>query len=465
MAAQSSQMGALRAGAARVDITPKMGTQIAGDIGRRRPAEMLVDPIFAKALVLEEGDRRVCILSLDLLAVTREWADRIRNGAKERFGIEPQDVMVHVVQNHAAPSLGHFFFNYESEYVTPDLWWLKGGDDDYHPFAVERTLEAIGRALENMETVRVGIATGVENRVAFNRRFVMRDGTSTTHVGAGELSNVLHVEGPIDPEVGVVSFTTESLRPVALLLHHTCHPTHGFPQRYITAGWPGAWARGVAEEFGGDTVAMVVNGCCGNIHHRDHLNPGAPDDPVTKGGMLTETARPLLKQLAYQEAPSLGSASRIVPIPLREVPPEQLEEARKLLAEHPKPFWKPGLDGIAVHWDWVYAVMRLDIDRLRREKPEFDYEVQAFRIGDFALIAVMGEPFVQGQLRLKMESPAARTFVAHMSHGYVGYIPTPEAIERGGYETWTSNGSKLVPEALDMIVDGGVGLLKELFTD
>jgi len=63
----------------------------------------------------------------------------------------------------------------------------------------------------------------------------------------------------------------------------------------------------------------------------------------------------------------------------------------------------------------------------------------------------------------EVESPAARTFVAHQCHGYLGYVPTAEAIRRGGYETWTAGWSKLVPEALDMIVDGSVKLLKDMF--
>ena len=67
--------------------------------------------------------------------------------------------------------------------------------------------------------------------------------------------------------------------------------------------------------------------------------------------------------------------------------------------------------------------------------------------------------FVEAQLRLKMESPAARTFVANMSNGYAGYVPTARAC----YETWTSSNSKLVPEALDMIVDSSVELLDGLF--
>ncbi|MDP7130613.1 MAG: hypothetical protein QF437_09000, partial [Planctomycetota bacterium] len=86
----------------------------------------------------------------------------------------------------------------------------------------------------------------------------------------------------------------------------------------------------------------------------------------------------------------------------------------------------------------------------------FEYEVQAVRIGDVAILVLTGEPFVEGQLEIKRRSPAARTYVAHMSNGYSGYIPTPQAIEGGGYETDVCMGSKLAPEALSMIVDESV---------
>lgn len=74
----------------------------------------------------------------------------------------------------------------------------------------------------------------------------------------------------------------------------------------------------------------------------------------------------------------------------------------------------------------------------------------------------MGEPFVEGQLRLKMESAAARTFVAHHSNGFLGYIPTPEALERGGYEIDVHT-SMLAGVALDTIVDSSVQVLDALF--
>ena len=44
----------LRAGAAKADISPAKGIQVAGDIGRLRPCTSVKEPIYARALVLEQ---------------------------------------------------------------------------------------------------------------------------------------------------------------------------------------------------------------------------------------------------------------------------------------------------------------------------------------------------------------------------------------------------------------------------
>lgn len=462
MTDQKQKAGALKVGAAQVDITPKMGTQIGGDIGRRRPAELVVDPIYAKALVLESGGRKACLLSLDLTLVTAEWTAEIRRLAAERFALAPEAVMVHPVQNHAAPYLGHAFVRDACKLIPPEFRWLRGGDDDYHLFAVERIIEAIRLANERLEPVQFGAASGMESRVAFNRRFIMRNGTAATHPAVGD-PNILHTEGPIDPELGVVCFTREDLKIPAVLLHHTCHPVHGYPHRYITAGWPGAWSQGVKGLCGEDCVPLVINGFCGNVHHVNHLDPNYVDDYRRMGRLLTETTEKVLKTVTYQNEGVLDWKAKRLKIRLREFDPKELEAARKLVAENPEPMWS-NKEKTAVSWEWVYAVANLDLYEEQQETPEFEYEIQVFRLGDVALVAVPGEPFVEGQLRIKLESPVRYTYLAHMSNMYAGYVPTKEAVNRGGtFETRISRWSKLVPEALDMIVEEAVGMLKEVF--
>lgn len=91
----------LRAGSARADITPAMGIQLAGDIGRVRPTEEIRERLYAGALALESGDTRLCLVSLDLLGISTEWANEIRARAARRFGLDPARVILHVVPHHA----------------------------------------------------------------------------------------------------------------------------------------------------------------------------------------------------------------------------------------------------------------------------------------------------------------------------------------------------------------------------
>ena len=457
----SEATATLRVGAAEVDITPAMGTQIAGSIGIHRPAELVVDPIFAKALVLESGATKLCYLSLDLLSVTNDYSDEIRDRAAEMIGTNRNAVMLHATQNHAAPSLGHLMCDKDNDVYVGEWRFLRGGDDAYHPVVVERTLEAVREANKALRPVRLGVGRGMDGRVAFNRRFVYRDGHAEMGVKGG-LENILHREGPSDPEVGVACFQTDDLKPVALLLHHTCHPVHGYPKRYITAGWPGACCAEMRAAAGEQCIPLVANGCCGNVAHANPFDPAFHSSPETMGGLLAETASKVLPELHYTSDVELDFVARRVPIPYRDIPADRLAQAKRTLEETPTPPPSKTRGPRFVSWDWIYDVAILDIERLKNRTPCYDYEIQAFRIGDMALVALTGEPFVEGQLEIKLNSPFAYTFIAHMSNGYIGYIPTTQALERGGYETRLGWGSKLAPDALATIVRETPAILEEL---
>jgi hypothetical protein len=458
-----NDLESILAGAAAADITPKMDIQIAGDIGRRRPVEEIREHIYAYALMLESGLTRFCILSLDLLSVTHKWVDEIRARASTRVGIDPGAVMVHPVQNHAAPSLGNLAHSDEYDGIPDGLWWLRGGDPRYDEPTMVAILDAIERADRHKVPVTVHVGREIDGRAAFNRRFVMRDGTARGHPKPHERKEILHIEGPIDPEVGVMALRGRDGANVAALLHYTCHPVHGYPKNYVIGGWPGTWASGMRGPLGVECVPLVLNGCCGNVHHRNHLDPRHVDDHVRMGAVLTESAGKALQDLEVQANPLLAWRSKKVRIPLRRLSDRDLAAARRYLAAHPAPPQRSDVkDAVAFEWDWCYAHSNIDLAAKQARKSYYDYEVQALRIADTAVVALTGEPFVEGQLRIKLESPFAYTFVAHMSNGYAGYVPTAEALARGGYEARTSNGSQLAPEALDMICTAAGELLSDL---
>ena len=455
----------LMAGAAEVDITPAPGTQIAGNIGVVRPVKEIVDRLYARALVLEQGGERLCVLSTDVLAIRTDYSDEIRRRAHERFGLDPACVMVHCTQNHHSPSVGHCFCLDEAfwrRYVPPGLDWILGGDARYNELFIGGVMDAIAGALARMRPVHLKAGRAVEGRISFNRRCILRDGTAVMHPPVCD-PRIVQVEGPMDPEVSLLVLEGEDGRRVAALMHFSCHPDHWVGQYTVAGGWPGAWCEGMRAALGDGAVPMVVNGCCGNLHARNPIAPVFPDYREM-GRVLTEDAVKILGALedVSSDGAALGRRRKMLRIPLRELDPATVEAARSLLAGHPEPMWADEAK-TRVEWEWVYAVSMLDLAAHRARQPWHDYEVQAFRIGGAALLALVGEPFAEGQLEIKLGSPAAYTQVAHMSNGYVGYVPTRAAIARGGFETRAAHWSKLAPEALETIARESLAMLKELF--
>jgi hypothetical protein len=264
----------LAAGSARVDITPPLGTHLAGSgAGVHRPAQVVLDPLFASAVVFEASGRRVCLLSLDVTIVTQEWTDHIRNAAKE-FGLEPGAVLVHATQTHSAPGLGHFMLDPYFPAMPGEVEYLRGGETAYYRQAAQGAVEAIRQAVQALRPVRMGLGRAVRDGLAFNRRGVRRDGRACMpwfypreKWPLGPV-HIAYLEGPADPEVGVLCARDGSGAAVAALLHFTCHPVNVYATQKlaVTPDWPGVWAAQVRAVLGGTCAPVALNGCCGNLN-------------------------------------------------------------------------------------------------------------------------------------------------------------------------------------------------------
>ena len=292
-----------------------------------------------------QGEKRFLLLSMELLAVTGEWTEAIRACATE-LGFDPDAVAVHAVQCHSSPSLGQIMLDDRLE-ATRKYPWIRGSDPAYGPLVMAKIKPLIREALDNLQPVRLLFGSALEARVSFNRRVSYRDGTSEMGIKrAGALAR----EGPSDPEVGIALFTTPSLQTTAVLLHHTCHPVHWNPHHGIHSDWPGAWAEQVRSDLLPGAVPLVLNGCCGNVHHADPLNPEREDTPQSMARLLTEAARrPLCDQCLSEDSPVLDYKTVRFGIPFRQFPAELFAEARQLIEEYPEPQWT---DETRTRFEW-----------------------------------------------------------------------------------------------------------------
>ena len=468
----------LRAGAAMIDISPPSGTHLAGSgAGDHRPTQAVLDPLFAKAIVFETGGRRACLVILDLTIVTGEYTDRIRDAISGQTGIEQDAIMVQATQTHSTPSLGYFMLDPDFPLETnEETEYLRGAERAYGDRAAAAAVEAAVEAADRLQPARIGLGRGVLGDLAFNRRGIRRDGTIVMPRPQGReqqpfgISEVCYLEGPMDPEVGVCCVQDLNGKPRAFLLHYTCHPVnaYGNEETFLAASadWPGAWSREMQEAFGADAVPLVVNGCCGNI------NPWHPFDAKFKpdhrrmgralSGMSERIVRGMASEGDFSEDVVLDTRIEKIDLPFREIPNERLREVDAILTGHPQP--PREADG-QVDPRWFRAASTRSVELCRQRDGAFSYEIQAFRIGDLCIVGLPGEPFVEGQLTLKLNSPASYLFPAHLTSHYVGYLPTRAAYTRGGHEAnedvtyW----AKLAPGCLESVVERAGGMVRELF--
>ena len=327
-------------------------------------------------------------------------------------------------------------------------------------------------AVHSIQPARIGVGRGVLGDLAFNRRGVRRDGTILMPKPLGReqqpfgITDLSYLEGPIDPEVGVCCIQDLDMRPLALLLHYTCHPVNAFGNRQtyraVSADWPGAWAGAMQQALGDEVVPLVVNGCCGNINPWNPFDPDDRPDHLRMGRELAAMSERIIYDMTFAREVAVDCESSVVDLPYREIPTARQQEVDEILAQSPEPLRVANGD---VDPHWFRAASTKSIEYARAREPDFAYEIQAFRIGDLGVVGLPGEPFVEGQLALKTNSAAPYLFPAHMTSHYVGYLPTREAYERGGHEAnedityW----AKLAPGCLEEVVDHARVLVGDLF--
>ncbi|MCC7350557.1 MAG: hypothetical protein IT446_08320 [Phycisphaerales bacterium] len=468
-------------GSSRVDITPELGTHLAGDgAGVHRPAREILDRLYATAAVFEAGGRRICIISLDLVVVMEPWSRQVRQAVAEALGIEPSAVLICATQTHSAPSMGYFMlpttFPIEG---GPEVEYLRGTEDRYTRFVVPRAIEAGIQAGRNLRPVELGYGRGMLGDFTFNCRAVDRDHPDRTITPGwyGEHGDdyqplghatLAYLEGPIDPEVGVMSIRAEG-HIQGLLLHHTCHPSLVFKQRphhwkAASSDWCGVWCEQMISRTGADCLPMVINGACGNITGWHPYNPDFKPDHRRMGSALADVTDRILKQMQYASGGVVECISRTVSLPYRDIPPQRSAEVQRILSENPQPPWRDDGSGVDPAWFRAASTRCVEIDKQR--SPTFNYEIQVFRIGDLAVVGLPGEPFVQGQLAIKVQSPARYVQVAHMASHYIGYLPTLDATTRDGHQTNSdvTYWAKLAPGALETVVEAARGMIDQLFS-
>lgn len=429
----------LHAGAARSNITPKLGRHMQGSFADR-VAEDVYDELYAQAVVLENEETALAIVVCDIIGLYKRHVDMAKEQASELTGIPAENIFISATHTHYGPN-------------TLELAHLPH-EAEYTEWAMAKTADAVKLAQNRLQPARVGHASGSCPEETHNRRWHMKDGTVKMNPGY-QNPEALRPAGPTDPEVAVAVFIGEDSRPIAALTNYSLHYVGSPAGNTISANYFGAFGRALQRIAGSEFVAIVANGCCGNINGCDWTREAPPmPHPHYQvervGNVVASRAYGAWQQIReYDAEPALGATTEMVEFRRRESSEEELARARELYESKNDP----------ADMDWVYALEAVKIVEFPLAWP---VPVMGLRIGDLGIVGVPGEMFVEYGLQIKAQSPFARTMTVELANDFVGYCPTDVGLEEGGYETWLCRWAMAAPGTEAQIVTAGINVLEQL---
>lgn len=430
----------LRVGRAAVDITPPVGTPM--QTPQRPPFEIKLsetahDPLHVKAVVIEAGGHKSALVVCDLTSIPVKMIEAARREISETTDLDPMSVMISATHTHTAPQI-------RPRFVAKADTEARRKTAEYVERLPSRIAEAVLQANRQLIASRVSVAVGHEETVSFNRRFVMRDGSVQTNPGKDDpkvLRDIVGPDGPIDPQVGVVSFDAIDGGPLVTFVNFSIHlDTMGGNRP--SADFPFQLNHILAQVRGPEMLTVYAAGASGNINHYDlldaervHRVKGA-DESSRIGTIL---AAEVLKSHRPRQPLTIGPVRVRREVVRLEMP---VEKGRLLAAQFKNA--EQFFDG--------------EVDVFNRDgTQQFDAEVQVIALGDdLAWVGFPGEMFVELGLALKQASPFRYTMIHTLANGSIGYVPNRKAYPRGAYE---GTASRCAPGSGEHLVDVATRLL------
>lgn len=449
----------LRAGAAAVDITPRLWPVYLRGSFFVKPAESAHDPLHARALVLEDGRAKMALVIIDSCMVRRENLDQAKAIASEATGIPVNRMLCAATHTHSAPyDFARYGTEPEKAYVTQ---LIKG------------IAESVIQADANLQAAELGYGSTMESSEVFNRRWFLDPADMPLNpFGEKDLvkmnpgrgnPDLQHPAGPVDPEVYVLSVRTAEGRPLALLGNYSLHYVGKTPVGQVSADYFGEFARLVGNRLEEDKpipefVGILSNGTSADINNIPFHDPRPNREPFEQirlvAAKVADAAYRAYASIEHRSDLPLAMAEREITLDRRIPSRQQVKEAEALLEK------LKGVDGESQFPRNArsYAERILAFAKTCEESPTVDILVQTLRIGDLAVCSSPFETFAETGLRLKRRSPFPHTFTIELANGAEGYLPTPAQHHLGGYETWlTTNkvefgaSEKLVRQLLEML--------------
>jgi hypothetical protein len=437
------------------------------------------------ALALERGDTRVVLCGVDIVGIVRPQIEPLLARVAAATGADPAGILLNWSHTHLAPPGG-----VANGAVYGDI------DDDlaesitsFSRVIHDKIVSVCRLAVERLEPA--GVVWGqADTELAVNRR----ERTTGGYNGGSILG--WNPDELVDNQVTVLQARRPDESVLGTLVGFGCHPvTTGYDMDVYSADFPGPMRDVVRAVTGGECV--YFQGAGGNVlpkfaftdtedeAHRMGTRLGLAaleavadrfSRPVTifpeKEGSVTPITR-YRRRLEETGPPALAAACETVSIALMPHPP--LEEVEALRKEYDEALEEARASGDRgrVKLAYYQAAWARRIESQLRDgtaPTEVPGPVHAVRIGDGVIVTGPGETFTEYGIAVKERSPGRPTLYAGYTNEIIGYLPTANEYQHGGYEAGYGYKSVGLPSLFDpsverTFVETGVRLAERLFPE
>ena len=384
-----------KAGIAKVDITPRESLWMAGYAARKKPSEGTRDPLYAKALALEDqSGKRAVLVTSDLLGFPAALSKNVAERVQKQHGLARDRLILNSSHTHCGPVVGRTLaVAYD---MTAGQW---SAVDRYTLQLEDKVVDVIGQALKDLRPARLSFGHS-EAGFAANRRLK------------------LNPQGPVDHDVPVLRVDGQKGPLLGVVFGYACHNTTVGPEYCEFNGDYAGFTQGYLEKRHPGATAFFVTGCGADANPAPR---GSVDLAVQHGETLGAAVDKTLGASLGPVRGPLKSAWEAAPLDFAPSPSREELQAR-------------------LHDQNVYnrrhAELMLSIlDRDGRLPAAYPYPLGVWQFGrDLTLVAMAGEVVVDYALRLKKELGAQNVWVAGYSNDVFAYIPSRRVLQEGGYE-------------------------------
>ncbi len=446
-------MGNLKAGFGRVNVNPMMGIDISGYYQVRK-ANGVLDDLEVNAIAFASGDKKIVMLCVDNLGMKKVILDDFRAFVAEKTGLEKENIFIAATHTHTGPS------------VLPEP--EDALQEEYMQFLKLRIADAAQFALEDLKPAKMGWGVGQAPRVAFVRRFRMKDGSVKTNPGVNHPDIVAPI-GDVDERVNVLRFDREGAESL-VLVNFGNHPDVVGGCK-ISADWPGLVRRTVEKAID-NTKRIFFNGAQGDVNHvnvhpiRGEMNDMIIDfDDVARGyaharyigRVVAGGVLQVYDKVKYEDVDSIQCVVQNIQVVANKGTAEQLVEAHRIHALH-----EAGKDSELPYEGMMLTTVVAEAGRmvLLENAPDcFEIPLTGITLGPIAFVGIPGEPFTGIGRGLKEAEEFDMVLPVCCANGYEGYYPMQDSYDEGGYE---ARSSRFKAGTAEQIIREGRQLLSKL---